>query len=96
MRTLLGDCNAKKIEVEEDGSIYVTTTTKTETIRIFEPQFGIGRKGFRPISVQRFITMRNAEVPVIRSVQNSHHALRKVALIDQQGCIQCVCTCPWS
>jgi hypothetical protein len=54
MRTLLGDWNVKKIEVEEDGSIYVTTTTKTETIRIFEPQFGIGRKGKKAAALAKF------------------------------------------
>jgi hypothetical protein len=55
MKTLLGDWKVKKIEVEEDGGIYVTITRKTEMVRIFEPTFGIGRKGKEAAALARFV-----------------------------------------
>ena len=55
MRTLLGDWKVNKIEVEEDGGIYVTITRNTEMVRIFEPTFGIGRKGKEAAALAKFV-----------------------------------------
>ena len=55
MRTLLGEWKVKKIEVDEDGSIYVTRATTTKTVRIIVPNFGIGRKGKKAAALARFV-----------------------------------------
>ena len=53
--TLLDDWKVKKIEVEEGGRIFVTAASNTETIRICEPHFGIGRKGRKTADLAKFV-----------------------------------------
>ncbi len=55
MRNLIGDWKVKKIEVEEDGSIFVTRARKTEMVRIVAPHFGIGRKGKKVAALAKFV-----------------------------------------